>query len=344
MTGPSDRGQEPIDRWLGDRHHDLDSGLERFLDLGSGLREAMLHVSHADLLGSLTSTLNTSAGLEAILTSPTVGGSQPSTTPGPVQREPGSPGNVDERTAEKSDQTRRRQQLVSSPPSQGGLGRPHWRPSTLLGSLNDVSRERLLRLGRKRQFEAESVLMRQGDRSGFVVVLIDGVVKETAITSTGMEALLAIRVSGDLVGELEAVDGGPCSSTVIASGVVVGNLISQDDFLGVLQYDRHLAQAVNSSIGARLRASYASRLELVAFDAPTRVVRVLWELAVRYGDRSGDRIAIQRLTQAELASLAGVTEPTAQKALRGLRERGLIVTSYKNLEILDVHALERIVG
>jgi CRP/FNR family transcriptional regulator, cyclic AMP receptor protein len=102
---------------------------------------------------------------------------------------------------------------------------------------------------------------------------------------------------------------------------------------------------VSQSTLAKLRVSYAHRVELEGYDAATRVARTLRELAVRYGDRSGDRIEIQcPVTQAELASLAAVAEPTAQRALRRLRASGIIASGYRRPDILDLQALDRIAG
>jgi CRP/FNR family transcriptional regulator, cyclic AMP receptor protein len=96
---------------------------------------------------------------------------------------------------------------------------------------------------------------------------------------------------------------------------------------------------------AKVRAANARRVEFAGYDAPTRLARVLRELAVRYGDRSGNRVVIAwPLTQPELASLAAVAEPTAQKALRALRQRGVIATGYRSLTILNLDELNRIAG
>ena len=94
------------------------------------------------------------------------------------------------------------------------------------------------------------------------------------------------------------------------------------------------------SISAKLHQA----IEFAGYDAQTRLARVLRELAVRYGDRSGGRVMVTPVTQPELANLAGLAEPTAQKALRRLRERGVIATSYRSLDILDFHELDRIAG
>jgi CRP/FNR family transcriptional regulator, cyclic AMP receptor protein len=228
---------------------------------------------------------------------------------------------------------------------QRSWGAWQWPPSSLLGSLTMTSRDRLLEPGMTRQYVAGKVLMREGDDTKFVVVLLDGVVKTTGLTSEGKEALLAIRVGGDLVGEFAALDEGPRSSTVTTCGTVVGRVIRQPDFLAALRRDSVLAEAVNRSIVAKVRSANARRVDFTGYDAPTRLARVLRELAVRYGERSGNRVVIAwPLTQPELASLAAVAEPTAQKALRRLREGDVIVTGYRSLTIVDFAELSRIAG
>jgi CRP/FNR family transcriptional regulator, cyclic AMP receptor protein len=220
-----------------------------------------------------------------------------------------------------------------------------WPPSSLLGSLAEGSRDRLLELGITRQYPDGRVLIREGDATRFVIVLLDGVVKATGLTSDGKEALLAIRVGGDVVGEFAALDEEPRSSTVTTCGTVVGRVIRQADFLAALRRDVLLAEAVNRAIVAKVRAANAHRVDFSGYDAPTRLARVLRELAVQYGDRLGNRVVIAwPLTQPELASLAAIAEPTAQKTLRRLRERGVIATGYRRLTVMDFDELNRIAG
>ncbi|MGD0062698.1 MAG: Crp/Fnr family transcriptional regulator [Streptosporangiaceae bacterium] len=228
---------------------------------------------------------------------------------------------------------------------QRGWGTGPWPPSGLLGSLPKPSRDRLLEPGMTRQYVAGQVLMREGDATKFVVVLLDGVVKATGLTLDGKEALLAIRVGGDIVGEFAALDEGPRSSTITTCGTVIGRVIMQADFLAALHRDNLLAEAVNRVVVAKVRAANARRVEFTGYDAPTRLARVLREIAVRYGERSGNRVVITwPLTQPELASLAAVAEPTAQKVLRKLREGGVIATGYRSLAIMDLDELDRIAG
>lgn len=202
-----------------------------------------------------------------------------------------------------------------------------------------------MRAGTMREYSADHRLVSQGDRSTFVIVLLDGVVKATGVSSAGKEALLAVRVGGDIVGEFAAIDGEPRSSTVTTCGPVTGLIIVRPNFLAAMANDTSLAEAVSRSVVAKMRVGNERRLEFAGFDASTRFARVIRELAVTYGERSGDRVVLNwPVTQSELASLASVAEPTAQKALRRLREAGVITTGYRSLTIENFPELNRIAG
>ncbi len=129
-----------------------------------------------------------------------------------------------------------------------------WPPTSLLGGLRAPSRDRLLVLGTLARYPGPGhALMHEGDVTTFVLVLLDGVVKATGATLDGREALLAIRMGGDLVGELAALDGQPRSATVMTGSAVTARLIRSAEFLDCLRRDPHLAQAVDRSITTKPR-------------------------------------------------------------------------------------------
>ncbi|MEV1010402.1 Crp/Fnr family transcriptional regulator [Streptomyces sp. NPDC049881] len=220
---------------------------------------------------------------------------------------------------------------------------PSWPPSSLLGSLAGPARERLLALGARTRYEAGRVLMREGERTTFVLVLLQGVVKATGLTPDGRDALLAVRMGGDLVGELAAADGGPRSATVTTCGPVVARVVSQEEFLGCTRRDPGIAQAVNASVVSKLRVANARRVDFTGCDAATRLARVLHQIVLTHGERSGAGAVIRwPLTQPELATLSGTAEPTVQKVLRRLRESGVISTGYRTVRVEDLARLTAI--
>jgi CRP-like cAMP-binding protein len=176
-------------------------------------------------------------------------------------------------------------------------------------------------------------------------VLLDGAVKSVGVSSAGKEALLSILIGGDIVGEFAALDNLPRESSVTCCSPVTGCVITQAGFRGAASRDKSLAQAVERSIVAKARAGNNRQIEFTGFDAHTRFARALRALAASYGERSGNRISISwPVTQNELASLASIAEPTAQKALRQLREAGVISTGYRTLIVENFSELDRIAG
>ena len=71
-----------------------------------------------------------------------------------------------------------------------------------------------------------------------------------------------------------------------------------------------------------------------------RLAHVLGEIAASCGEAVSDGVLIGvELSQTELATLVGAAEDTVQKALRLLRDRGLIRTGYRKITVVDHVAL-----
>lgn len=232
-------------------------------------------------------------------------------------------------------------------PGRDARGRPargtSWPPSSLLGGLADGQCDQLLTLGTRVRYEADRVLLRESDRSSFVLLLLDGVVKVTGRTHDGRDALLTVRMGGDLVGEFAAVDGLPRSATITTCGPVVARSATRGEFLACLGRNPAIAHAVNASIVTKMRNANAHRIDFTGCDAPTRLARALHQLAMTYGERAGAGVVIRwPLTQPELAALAGAAEPTVHKALRGLRQIGVVSTGYRTIKIDDLARLGKI--
>lgn len=217
-----------------------------------------------------------------------------------------------------------------------------WPPGSLLGGLSELARQRLFGLGAKKQYaDSGQVLIREGDATSVVFLLLAGMVKVSGATDCG-EALLAIRVGGDVVGELSAMDSRPRLATVTTAGPVIARIIGQDEFIGFLSRNPDVALAITRGVGDKLRSATARRIDFTGCDVATRFARVLLELAVRYGEQTPAGTVIRcPLTQTELATLVGAAEPTVQRVLRQLRADSVVATGYRETTILDMAGLRR---
>ncbi len=217
-----------------------------------------------------------------------------------------------------------------------------WAPHSFLGRLTPEQTSELLGLGVRRHFEAGRRLLREGDRSTHVEVLLRGFVKITTVAD-GTEVLMAIRMPGDLIGELAGLTGNPRIATATACGRVTSVVLSRAEFHRFLH--RHPAAALQmaAGLGDRLRWSNARRADFATFPAEVRVARLLVDIAESCGRpvEGGLNVGVE-LSQPELATMIGVSEATVQKVFRELRENRVIQTGYRRITVLDLAALRAV--
>jgi CRP/FNR family cyclic AMP-dependent transcriptional regulator len=221
----------------------------------------------------------------------------------------------------------------------------NWHTRSFLGQLDPDSRLELLGLGVERSYEPDDTLLREGERTRQVYVLLTGRVRVTAENEDGKVALLAIRTHGELVGELACLDGEPRAATVTADAreTVQVRVISHADFRTFVGRHPEVGMAVSRSVGAKLRWATRRRIDFNE-PVPRRLARVLHELAEQYGDTCGGQVTLEPYTQPDLAALVGAAQPTTQKALAGLRRAGLIDTGYRSVTIRNMVELSTFAG
>ena len=81
-------------------------------------------------------------------------------------------------------------------------------------------------------------------------------------------------------------------------------------------------------------------VENLHLDAETRVFRRVHALSVMY--RDGEGPCVVPITQEDIASMAGTTRPTANKALRSAEAEAIIALSRGRLTVLDPERLAKL--
>jgi CRP-like cAMP-binding protein len=216
-------------------------------------------------------------------------------------------------------------------------------PRTLLSRCDAATRAELLGLGVRRTVPAGTVLLREGDVESHVILLLDALVKISGRMADGRQALLSIRVSGDLIGEIAALTDTPRSATATTCVRSAFTVIARRDLRPFLHEHPEVAVEVAAIIGGKLRRATRLRVDFASYPVRVRLARVLVEIAEQYGTRAASGIVIGvPLTQPELAGLCGAAEVSLQKAIRELRRADLIDTGYRRIIVLDFPALRRV--
>jgi CRP/FNR family transcriptional regulator, cyclic AMP receptor protein len=214
---------------------------------------------------------------------------------------------------------------------------PLWPPQSFLGRLSTPTQQRLLSLGLPRDDSEGDVIFRQGDRHGFVAILIRGYVTVSSLAENGTEALLALRYAGDLLGEVAALSDSPETATYRTRARSVLSVIPTEKFRIFLSSEAEAYPALLQVMSRQITEANTYRLDISSYPSEIRVARALTYLLEAEEQVQDDPVV--NLSQAEIAALIGAREVTVQKALRAL---SCFVTSRRGrVAIHDAQGLKR---
>jgi CRP-like cAMP-binding protein len=210
-------------------------------------------------------------------------------------------------------------------------------------SLLASDREALLQIGRRRTWTQDEVMVRDGARVDSAIVLLAGLAKIHKSTADGTDIMLGLSGAGDLLGEMSAVREAVRSATVTALQPVEAIVASVPDFRFFLSQHPRAALALLDLTLSRLYVADARRLEFGSSESLARVTSRIVELAERFGRRldSGQIEVAMPFSQEELASWSASSRESTARALRTLRQLGLIETHRLRLTVLDLDGLRR---
>jgi CRP-like cAMP-binding protein len=156
------------------------------------------------------------------------------------------------------------------------------------------------------------------------------------------EQRIALRVPGDVVGEMAFVDGRPRSASAMAVGPVTAQRVPRDGFSRFFDEFPDAYHHLLRTVIDRLRASDSRQVE-VGFEVEARLAAALCQLATTCSD-DGRESLIVRHTQRELGQMIGASTVSVHRALRKLAGRDCIRTEYREIVLLDFEALAAIAG
>lgn len=208
------------------------------------------------------------------------------------------------------------------------------------GDLSPGGQEVLRHAGAARTIEAGSTIFTEGEPSDYVVVLLSGVVKLTKTTSDGRRILVELRRSGDIIGEVAAIDGQRRSASVSTITTVRALVIPASRFGDVVTAEPELAAGIMKVMAAKIREASDRRIEAATNTAISRVASRVVELAESTPAEDDGTVVLTTLTQQELANWIGLSRERVAQALRDLRTLGWIDTSRRSVTVLDLPALE----
>jgi CRP-like cAMP-binding protein len=196
----------------------------------------------------------------------------------------------------------------------------------------------LARAGRPRHFRAGEVVFHQGDPCDCLFVLRTGRVAVRAVTAEGEELTVGLLAGPDAFGEVGLIRSDHHhTATVVALTAVDAVSVPATRFHALRVEHPELTEWLLRTLTARLERTMALLADALYLDADRRVVRRLLDCRRSFGVTGDEPLP---LTQDDVAAMAGVTRPTANRALRRLEASGLVRLGRRHIEVLDEAALE----
>src|SRR5882724_10538708 len=206
------------------------------------------------------------------------------------------------------------------------MAKPSPRSESLLAALPAEWSQSLFAKARPVSLKADQTLFMVGDEGDGCYRVEEGLLKASIAAPAGGERILAILGPGSIVGELSMIDGTPRSASVSALRDSKLSFISRAAFEAFGQTNPEIYRHVMILLARRLRDTNGALAATSFLSVKGRVARALLSLAEAFGhDVGGGRILVrQKLTQSDLAAMAGIARENVSRILKDWTTRALV--------------------
>jgi CRP-like cAMP-binding protein len=182
---------------------------------------------------------------------------------------------------------------------------------------------------------AEMVLL-EGEPAANLYFISSGVVKVFKTSAEGKEQILSIVRPGESFNDVPIFDGGPNPFSAQAMGPVLLYGIKKNDMENIIENHPQIALNVIKVLASRVRHLVSLVEDLSFKHVIGRVAKILLE---HIGSEIGRG---PRLTQQEMAAMAGTAREVVGRSLKALEEEGSIKLDRHRIIITDKEALQKI--
>jgi CRP/FNR family transcriptional regulator, cyclic AMP receptor protein len=189
---------------------------------------------------------------------------------------------------------------------------------------------------------ADEVLFYAGDFGDGCYRVEQGLVKVVVSSPNGDERSIAILGPGSIVGELSVLDGLPRSASVIALRDCSLQFISRDLFDRCTRQHPEIYKYLTAMLALRLREADEVLAATSFMTVKGRLARAFLELAEHLGqkDDTGHVTLGHKISQRELASIAGIARENVSRTLATWKRRKIVAMSAGFYRILNIKAVK----
>ena len=204
-------------------------------------------------------------------------------------------------------------------------------------ALDDASVQKLFACFREEMFTKGDVILREGEKNQNLFFVVTGIAKSYKVSPDGKEQIISLLRSGDAFNMTMIIESNPQIYSVEAMSPVTLAYISKTDLYELMNQNSNIYEAI-----LRLFAEQIRYLVTLVEDLSFRSVmgRVAKILMMYMSDAYSPHL---RITQRDIAAMAGTAREVVSRALRALEDDGYIVVDHSRINITDPEALQELI-
>ncbi len=185
--------------------------------------------------------------------------------------------------------------------------------------------------------ERGEIILLEGESAQALYFVASGVVKLFKTSAEGKEQILKIVRPGESFDDVSVLDGGPSVASAQAMGPITLYGLARDDIAAILRDYPLVALNIHKVLAARVRHLVSLVEDLSFRHVAARVAKILLEHA---GQPPGIG---PRLSQQDMAAMAGTAREMIGRSLRALEEEKAIRLEHHRIIITNRQALQEMV-
>jgi CRP/FNR family cyclic AMP-dependent transcriptional regulator len=223
-------------------------------------------------------------------------------------------------------------------PSQFSLNPQILKAVPLFSQFSDAQLAQLLALVQHRSYPRNSFIIRAGEETDALYIILSGRVKVLIPDEEGREVILSTMGPHDFFGEMGLLDDQTRSASVETLEPCETLRVTKAGFINILKDNFDLAMLIIRSLVKRLRDADRKIESLALIDVYGRVARLLIDMAKLI---DGKWVIEHAPAKQEIARMIGASREMVSRVVKDLNSKGLIRSEKRRIYVLDKQSMQK---
>lgn len=194
------------------------------------------------------------------------------------------------------------------------------------------------------RYDAGNEIVRYHDHTNSAFFIVQGEIRVMYHSLSGQEVILCDLPTGEMFGELTAIDGHPRSATAIARTSTLLASMPALDFKNLVYSNRLIAETILKRLTGQVRRLTERVYDYSTLAVRNRIQSELLRLARNHMTSTNAAIISPSPTQTEIANLVSTHREAVSRELNNLVRSNLIMRQGHDLHVLDIAKLTQMVN